>query len=321
MAENDELPNGGLFAGLIPAGTAAYSLYDQYDSLNQTKQNTQDTLSATANQINSNTAFTPYGVTGSLGSADSTSDGLNMNLNPTGQGIQDNMFSMGQQQLGASTASPFDRQNQLYQAMAVGQNPELERQRAQMNQTLRNSGRSGMTSQAYGGTSEQLAFEKARQEQQTANWLGAGTQANTELQNMYTRGIGMMDQGYKPMDTLSGYGDQNLTATQLNDARGTTRAGMLSDLALGGLNTYTNIENMKGRALADANTATQGMQTAAGSWLDNAYESGMLGEIGSDLWNGAQNFYNTGMDYYNSTFGNYENVSGFVGPPTPSDLL
>lgn len=272
----------GLFKSFLPTVAAGYGLYDQYDSLNDRLATTQDTLNTTEGLINDNTAFTPYGVTGALGGANSTATGMNYELNPEGQFIQDNMFAQGQQQLAASTANPLDRQNELYAAMNQAQDPERQRELARMNQELYNSGRSGMTSQMYGGTPEQLAYAKAVQEQQSTNWLGAGSAAEAQLQNQYTRGIGMMDQGYKPMDQLSGYGDQTIQQNNLNDARNTTRAGMLADLAVGGLATNVNIENLKGRALSDFLTGTAANQSALGGLIDTG--TGKLWDAAVEWW-------------------------------------
>ena len=272
----------GLFESYLPTVAAGYGLYDQYDSLNDRLATTQDTLNTTAGLINDNTAFTPYGVTGALGGSNATATGMNYELNPEGQFIQDNMFAQGQQQLAASAANPLDRQNELYAAMNEAQDPERQRELARMNQELYNSGRSGMTSQMYGGTPEQLAYAKAVQEQQSANWLGAGSAAETQLQNQYTRGMGMMDQGYKPMDQLSGYGDQTIQQNNLNDARNTTRAGMLADLAMGGLTTNVNIENLKGQALSDFLTGTAQQQGALGGLIDQAT---------GDLWSGVTSWW------------------------------
>ena len=264
----------GLFETYLPIASTGYGLYEQYDSLNDRLKTTQDTLNTTADAINSNTAFTPYGVTGPIGTANATETGLEYTLGKTGVDIQNQMFGLGQQQLQASAANPVNRQNELYAAMNQAQDPERQRELARMNQQLRNSGRSGMTSQMYGGTPEQLAYAKAVQEQQSANWLGAGSAAETQLQNQYTRGIGMMDQGYKPMDRLEGYGDQTIQQNNLNDARGTTRAGMLSDLAVGGLATNVNIENLKGRALSDFLTGTSQQTAALGGLTDAFLEKG-----------------------------------------------
>jgi hypothetical protein len=272
----------GLFETFLPLASTGYGLYDQYDSLNDRLRTTQDTLNTTQDTVNNNTAFTPYGVTSSLGGANAISTGMEYDLMPEMQGIQDNMFSQGQQQLAASTANPVDRQNELYAAMNQAQNPERQRELARMNQQLRNSGRSGMTSQMYGGTPEQLAYAKAVQEQQSANWLGAGSAAEAQLQNQYTRGMGMMDQGYKPNAELMGYGDQIIQQNNLNDARGTTRAGMLADLAMGGLTTNVNIENLKGRALSDFLTGTAQQQGALGGLIDQAT---------GDLWSGVTSWW------------------------------
>jgi hypothetical protein len=258
------------FQDLLPTAAAGYGLKEQYDSLENLGKDTGQVLDNTGQYIQDNMTFQPVGVTGSMGTASYTPSGTDYALSSTGQGIQDNMYGMGQDQLGKSAQDPYSRQNQLYQKMNQAQNPERLREQARMNQQLRNSGRSGMTSQMYGGTPEQLAYAKAVQEQQSANWLGAGTQANTELMDQYKRGIGMMDQGYKPMEQMLEYGDQGLKRIDLNDALNTNRTGMLSDLNLGGLSAINDIENLKGQNLSDYITGSQQQLQTAGSWLDNA---------------------------------------------------
>jgi hypothetical protein len=167
----------------------------------------------------------------------------------------------------------------MQQSMA----PEQQRQQMMMQQQAQAQGRGGMTSGMYGGTPEQLAYQKAVQEQQASNWLGAGTLAGAEQMQQFARGQGLMSEGYKPGDNLNKYADQNIQMNQINDARGQQRAGMLSQLAIGGLTDQTNLENLKGKALADFAQSQSSNLGAAGSYIDQVTGSVVDAGVGG-VW-------------------------------------
>ena len=273
----------GKNAGGIAAGAA---LYGQYENLNNTIDNTKNTLADLTTNINSGTQFQPYGVTGSMGQTQATADGLNMTMGQTATGIQNQMFGLGQSELLNSTGSIQGRQDEVYRRMQQSMAPEQQRAQMMMQQQAQAQGRGGMTSGMYGGTSEQLAYQKALQEQQSSNWLGAGTQANAEQAAQFARGQGLMAEGYKPEEMLMNYGNQNIQMNQLNDTRGQQRAGMLAELGLGGLTTMTNLENLRGKALADFAQSQTSNLSAFGNYLDG----GTVLNDASDLWDTAKKF-------------------------------
>ena len=280
----------GFFSEALPTAAAGYALYDQYDSLNQTKQDTKQTLGEVEASINSNTQFQPYGITGNMGSTQSTATGVTNTLNPTGQGIQDQMLGLGRSELAGSTGSIEDRQNEVYGRMQQSMAPEQQRQQMMMQQQAQAQGRGGMTSAMYGGTSEQLAYQKALQEQASTNWLGAGTLAGQEQMNQFARGQGLMNEGYRPGEQMSKYTDQNIQMNQVNNAMNNERAGMLAQMGMGGLTTMTNIENLKGKALADFAQSQSANLGAAGQYLDKATGTVMSGAQG--LWDAAVGWWN-----------------------------
>ena len=280
----------GFFSDVLPTAAAGYALYDQYDSLNQTKQDSKQTLGEVEASINSNTQFQPYGITGNMGSTQSTAEGVTNTLNPTGQGIQDQMLGLGRSELAGSTGSIEGRQNEVYGRMQQSMAPEQQRQQMMMQQQAQAQGRGGMTSAMYGGTSEQLAYQKALQEQASTNWLGAGTLAGQEQMNQFARGQGLMNEGYRPGEQMSKYTDQNIQMNQINNAKGNERAGMLAQMGMGGLTTMTNIENLKGKALADFAQSQSANLGAAGQYLDKATGAVMTGAEG--LWDKAMTFWN-----------------------------
>jgi len=73
-------------------------------------------------------------------------------------------------------------QQDIYNQLQAMRSPEQERQRLALENRLFQQGRSGIRTAQYGGTPEQLAFEKAIQEQQAADALTARQQAVAEQQ-------------------------------------------------------------------------------------------------------------------------------------------
>ena len=86
----------------------------------------------------------------------------------------------------------------LFQQLTNMQRPEQERQRLALENRLQAQGRGGVSTAAYGGTPEQLAMQKAFQEQQFANAFNATNQAGV-LQGQQTQNIlGLLGGSYLP---------------------------------------------------------------------------------------------------------------------------
>ena len=257
-----------LFGDLLVGGAGALGFGSQMESLNNQKQESRRTLNETNTQINDNMEFQPYGVTGSLGTTRAGVNGMTMNMSEGASQIQNQMLGAGREQIMASAQDPYARQNQLYGQMQQAQSPEQERQLAMMNARMQAGGRGNMTSAMYGGTPEQLAYQKAVQEQQSANWLGAGTAAEAQLMNQYERGTGMMQQGYAPQEMLMKQGAMAYEGGKIANTMSQQKSGMLADFALGGLTTQNNIENMKNSAIANFAQSQTGNLQAIGDAID-----------------------------------------------------
>ena len=224
------------------------SLYGYDQTQDSLKQKGKDIDAATAEAqgiVNNEVQFQPWGVTSQTGSSNLGPDGMSYNLAPGMQYLTSGLQHMGVDQLRAGMQSPLERQNSLYQMMNAAQMPEQQRQQAMMQQQLQSSGRSGMFSGLHGGTPEQLAYQKAVQEQQAGNWLGAGTQANQELMNQYTQGMGMLGASYDPMKMLMDQGNQGIAGAGQNNTLAHQRGGMMTDLVLGNMNANTNLTGQK----------------------------------------------------------------------------
>jgi hypothetical protein len=96
---------------------------------------------------------------------------------------------MGQAQnlFGQVGQDPAAQQAAIYEQIRATQMPEEERQRLAMQENLFASGRGGLQTAQYGGSPEQFAYEKARQEAMAGASLGARQQAMAEQQQALAR--------------------------------------------------------------------------------------------------------------------------------------
>ena len=120
-------------------------------------------------------AFTPFAVRTATGGTTQVGAGgdITQQLGAQPQAISAGLLGQAQQMAGAA---PTTAQS-LFQQMQTAQAPEIARQRLALEQRLQAQGRGGVQTAAYGGTPEQLAMEKAIQEQQSQNLLTAMQQA------------------------------------------------------------------------------------------------------------------------------------------------
>ncbi len=149
--------------------------------------------------------FKPFSVTTGTGSNVNVSDDGSINmmpggvesalssslLNQAGQfigGVDPSAFSDSSSQafglgsdfmnqLGTSTA---DREADIFNRIRAAQRPEEERQSLALEERLANQGRLGVSTSMFGGTPEQLALNKAREEAKQNAMIAAMGQARAE---------------------------------------------------------------------------------------------------------------------------------------------
>lgn len=165
-------------------------------------------------EIGRQSQFKPFTVTTPTGSrATLGAGGMDTMLSPTEQALQSRMLGFGSeafgflgdpQQRAAEQASVIGmltqdpsqraaRESDIFGRLTAAQQPEQERARLELEQRLANQGRLGVQTAMYGGTPEQLALQKAIQEQQANTAISAMEQARAEqaLQSQQTlQGLG-----------------------------------------------------------------------------------------------------------------------------------
>jgi len=173
-------------------------------------------LETAANRIAGNVGtaseFRPYSVTTGAGASDFSGAGMTQTLDPQSQQLVDSLRQQSSQQAGMlGNMSPEG----LMQQMSALRAPEQARQQQQLDNRLAAQGRLGIQTDAYGGTPEQFAMQKAMQEQQSADAL-ASLQGSRQLQGMDIQNLtGMLGASGIPQQQLTAAMQPGMTGMQL----------------------------------------------------------------------------------------------------------
>jgi len=230
------------------------------------------------NSVKEGMQFKPFTVTAGTGAtaAADTAGGLNLNLSPQEQAIQQQLLGLtgnlaggigyGRQQtlMDLLRGSPEDQQTRetdIFGRLNAMQLPEQERARLGLEQRLFNQGRLGVQTSMFGGTPEALALEKAIAEQQAGTAVDAMNQARAE-QAQYSgqtlaaletqlREQGLMAQSIPeflkaactPQAGLLGALSPSVDLSRIQSALQAGGTEAVSNLGIQGLTTQTNLES------------------------------------------------------------------------------
>ena len=319
-----------IFSGLLSSGAALGLGSSIAGDLEQSGLQQQQTLTDTAQDVRGNLEFKPFTVTTGTGSNVTTdaSGGFNTTLSPQEQALQDSSLFGASNFLGASQttdpllASQRETFNNLFGSTAAQINPDIsattqdlfnqmqsivspeqERQRLALEERLFGQGRTGTSTAAYGGTPEQLALEKAIQEQTSSNAFTARGQAFNEqntlanqLAGYSQQGLGLAQgqQGLQSNDML--LGSNLLNAAYAPQAQANTALGLGSNLASIG----SGLQQQAG--VTQAQLAQSGAEGVLGS---NQLGTELQGTIMAGLLNSLSN--QTNEDPSSSIFGSAGN--------------
>ena len=165
-----------------------------------------------AGNVGTASEFRPYSVTTGAGASDFSGAGMTQTLDPQSQQLVDSLRQQSSQQAGMlGNMSPEG----LMQQMTALRAPEQARQQQQLDNRLSAQGRLGIQTDAYGGTPEQFAMQKAMQEQQSADAL-ASLQGSRQLQGMDIQNMtGMLGAAGMPQQQLTAAMQPGMTGMQL----------------------------------------------------------------------------------------------------------
>lgn len=260
----------GFWEQFLQGGAGLYG-YDQLLGDFKTQQgNISKTIGDLQDYTTENGQFQPYALRGPMGNTSFNPEGLDMTLNQQQKDISQQMFSGGRNLLNQSMQGTGLRENAIYDQIRAAQMPEEQRQLGALRNASHAMGRSGIRSEAYGGTPEQLAFEKARQESMLNARLGSMDQARAETQDQYTRGLGMLGAGYQPFQQQLQQAALGMDYGQLLQRPQENMLQAYTNLGLGGLGTEVNMSNIMGNAFGNMVSAGAGMLGGLGGAVDDA---------------------------------------------------
>ena len=253
-------------------------------------------LSSAANRIAGDvrgaSEFRPYSVTTGAGGSNFTGSGMTQTLDPQSQQLVDSLRQQSSQQAGMlGGMSPEG----LMQQMSALRAPEQARQQQQLDNRLNAQGRLGIQTDAYGGTPEQFAMQKAMQEQQSADAL-ASLQGSRQLQGMDIQNLsGMLGVSGMPQQQLTAAMQPGMTGLQVAQAPAMLEGQTIANLGqqqLQGIPASINAEALLRQSQMEglinilglsSGGAAGGVGNGVGSNTTSAI-AGLLGDAGSSIW-------------------------------------
>ena len=265
--------------------------------------------------------FKPYTVTSNLATATTTPEGgLGVTLSPEEQARQNQYLQGAQGLLGGLGVGTEQATTDLYNQIRAAQAPEELRRQQAMNEGLFARGRGGITSGQYGGTSEQFAYEKARQEAMLNAQLSARQQVGQEQLRNLELGQGLQTAGYNPQNQALGlFGASSIPAQMAAQGQrgGAQLQAQASTAGLEGL--------MQGEQMANL-LRQQQLQSLLGTVTGS--RDPLTGELVGGLWDTATDWWNnrgqqeaTLLDPTQYTYDQrYQNVPDLQNVATGIDL-
>ena len=235
-------------ADLIRTGSEYYLGKENIKGAQTLGRETQAGATALAGEARAGTEFKPYTVTSGLANVGTTPEGgFGINLSPEQQAMQQQLMGQSQGLFGQVGADPAAAQAQLYEQMRAVQRPEEERQRLQMQENLFSSGRGGVQTAMYGGTPEQMAYEKARQESMLSANLGARQQSQAEQLQAGQLGGMLQQAGYQPQQQALSMLEASQVPAGFADIGRRTGTELSTQMGLGGLESRMQAEDLANR--------------------------------------------------------------------------
>jgi len=289
--------------GQLGTAKLAYDMpQSAIDTLRQSGQAFQSQAQQLGETAASKTAFQPFAVRTGLGSAQvGQQGGLDISGTAQQQGITSNL--MGQAQA-LSGQAPVTSQS-LFEQLSTMRQPEMDRARLAMENRLAAQGRLGVNTAAYGGTPEQLAMEKAFQEQQSADLFNA-LQLAPQLQGQQTQNIaGLLGTSFLPQQQTLSALDIASPFAQLAQSGRQGEAEALYKSGIAGLEAQAgaglgvaNIEQARAQAFGNALQGLFANRTAEGDAYTSAAQTALdslLGLFGDDSGAAGTNMTTSGL--------------------------
>ena len=205
------------------------------DRQRQLREDTFGKYTDLGDSVREGSQFRPFSVTSSLGGVNATdTGGLEFNLSPEQQALQDRLFGSAGAFLDELGGDPMERAGALYEQLRAIQRPEEQRRALGLENRLRSQGRLGLNIGAFGGTPEGLqnaiADSQARN-QALFQAYGQAQQDRTRAGGLLSQLLGLGDSRQKALNDLARLGLQGSQIAQRGQLAG--EKGFLTSMLQG----------------------------------------------------------------------------------------
>lgn len=206
------------------------------------------TAQAQAQSIQDQANFQPYSVTSGNGTVDSLASGgrfagLDLNLSPelqemvnAGRISAGDFLGRANQDTGTQTTGMLEQMGlggsgrteaEIFEMLNSVQQPAQERERLALEERLFSQGRGGVRTEQFGGTPEELAIAKAREEQRAGTSVSAFDLARQDEQTRFNNFAGLFGLNTQNKQVEAGIGNDLFTNSFLpmDDLRRTATLG------------------------------------------------------------------------------------------------
>ena len=277
----------GLLSGLLNTGLQSYLTNQNLAATKNFGAQVTGMAGQLANQAATRGEFKPFTVTSDLATSATTPEGgFGITLSPEQQALQNSLMSQASGAFGEIGGDRASREQQIYDRLQALSNPVAQRAQLGLDATLFGQGRTGLRTDAYGGTPEQLALSKAIQEQQSANAVKAMGMVSDQRRADFDLGQGLMTAGYVPqqqtLDMLDlGRGVAQLPTNLLSNVLTST-----ANLQSKGLEGYTEAQRQQTNQAIARNQLLSGLLTEQGGFGNDSSNSAIdyIGSFLSDIF-------------------------------------
>ena len=277
----------GLLSNLLNTGLQSYLTNQNLAATQNFGSQVMGMAGQLANQAATRGEFKPFTVTSDLATSATTPEGgFGITLSPEQQALQNSLMSQASGAFGEIGGDRASKEQQIYDRLQALSNPVAQRAQLGLDATLFGQGRTGLRTDAYGGTPEQLALSKAIQEQQSADAVKAMGMVSDQRRADFDLGQGLMTAGYVP---------QQQTINMLELGRGVAQlptnlqANVLSTAAniqSKGLEGYTEAQRQQTNQAIARNQLLSGLLTEQGGFGNDSSNSAIdyIGSFLSDIF-------------------------------------
>lgn len=275
-----------LLGDILGGGVEIAGAFDNIDRLKDASQNAADSLAATGLAAKEGTVFRPFNISSTTGNVQVGNDGS------ISTSVSD-PFAMaaGTALSGAETAfndagMSLDQRTQgIFDSALATLLPQFQRDNISLANNLFRTGRTGITSANYGGSSEQLANALAQDEAIAKAYFNSRMAAGNELNQAAQRGQGLLGSALQPEASLYNYLNPAINVANLGQTGQIAGQNLQTQADVAGIQTQANIEKI----IADMYSSLYGSAANAATGLGNA--------ITNDIQAGPNGLINQGIDY------------------------